>query len=150
MTRPALRVTPITLAEANEYVSRHHRHHKPTVGHIFSVAVSEGDEVRGVAIVGRPVARALQDGYTAEVLRTCTDGTPNACSMLYATCWRAAKALGYTTLGTYTMQHEPGTSLRAAGWKLVGESPGRSWSVPGRPRVTQQATLGPKFRWEAA
>lgn len=146
----SLRVTPITLAEANDYVARLHRHHKPTVGHIFSVAVSDGDEVHGVAIVGRPVARALQDGYTAEVLRTCTDGTPNACSMLYATCWRAAKALGYKRLGTYTFQSEPGTSLRAAGWKLVGESPGRSWDVPGRPRVTQQATLGPKFRWEAA
>src|SRR5262245_7589436 len=145
-----LRVTPITLAEANEFVALHHRHHKPTIGHIFSVAVAVGDTVHGVAIVGRPVARRLQDGFTAEVNRVATDGTGNACSMLYATCWRAARALGYRRLVTYTMQNEPGTSLRAAGWKIVGESPGRSWDVPGRPRVTRQATLGGKFRWEAA
>lgn len=145
-----LRVTPISLAEANAFIEKHHRHHQAVLGHIFCVAVAEGDEVRGVATVGRPVARALQDGFTAEVNRVCTDGTKNACSMLYATCWRAAKALGYRRLLTYTMQTEPGTSLRAAGWKLVGESPGRSWDVPGRPRVTRQETLGGKFRWEAA
>ena len=146
-----LRITPITLTEANEYVGRHHRHHQPTVGHIFSVAVSD-DEVRGVAIVGRPVARSLQDGYTAEVLRVATDGTQNACSMLYATCWRAARALGYRQLGTYTLASEPGTSLIAAGWKIVGQTKGQSWDRPGRPRVDWHPTLtagDDRVRWEA-
>jgi hypothetical protein len=148
-----LRVTPITLTEANEYVARHHRHHKPTVGHLFSVAAAVGDDVCGVAIVGRPVARELQDGYTAEVLRVATDGTANACSMLYATCWRAARALGYQRLGTYTLASEPGTSLRAAGWRIVGETSGRSWDAPGRPRVDWHPTLtrgDDRVRWEAA
>lgn len=144
-----LRVTPITLAEANEFIARHHRHHKPVLGHIFCVAVSEGDDVRGVATVGRPVSRMLQDGFTAEVTRVCTDGTRNACSMLYATCWRGAKALGYTRLVTYTLPDEGGASLRAAGWRLIGEAGGGSWSREGRPRVDKHPTL-PKFRWEAA
>lgn len=155
MNAPRLRVVPITLAEANEYVRLHHRHHKPTVGHLFSVAVAEGDGVRGVAIVGRPVARALQDGFTAEVNRVATDGAANACSMLYATCWRAARALGYRKLVTYTLASEPGTSLRAAGWRVVGETKGRSWDTPtsGRPRVDWHPTLTTgtdRIRWEAA
>ena len=151
----SLRVTPITLREANAYVSQHHRHHKPVVGHIFSVACADGDTVHGVAIVGRPVSRTLQDGYTAEVLRVATDGAQNACSMLYATCWRAARALGYQRLGTYTLASEPGTSLRAAGWRIVGATTGRSWDTPtsGRPRVDWHPTLTTgedRIRWEAA
>lgn len=148
----SLRVVPVTIAEANEFVRRHHRHHGPTLGHIFSVAVAVGDEIHGVAIVGRPVARPLQDGYTAEVLRVATDGFPNACSMLYATCWRAARALGYQRLGTYTLASEKGTSLRAAGWKIVGQTDGRSWNAPGRPRVDWHPTLATgegRIRWEA-
>lgn len=147
-----LRVSPVTLAEANEFVARHHRHHGPTVGHIFSVAVSDDDEIHGVAIVGRPVARALQDGYTAEVNRVATDGTRNACSMLYATCWRAARALGYQRLITYTLASEQGTSLRAAGWRIVGQTDGRSWNAPGRPRVDWHPTLSTsdgRIRWQA-
>lgn len=89
----------------------------------------------GVAVVGRPVARMLQDGFTAEVTRLCTDGTRNACSMLYSACWRAAKALGYRKMITYILNTEPGTSLKAAGWKVIGERGGGSWSVPSRPRV---------------
>ena len=89
-----MKVTPINLDEANAFVATHHRHHKPVVGHKFAIAVSE-DEVKGVAIVGRPVSRHMDDGWTLEVNRLCTDGTRNACSMLYAASWKAAKALGY-------------------------------------------------------
>lgn len=145
----SLRLTPIPLMEAFEFVRLHHRHHPPPVGGLFSVAVSEGDEVRGVAVVGRPVGRHDQDGYTAEVTRVCTLGDDNACSMLYGACWRAAKALGYQRLITFTLQSESGASLRGAGWQLIGERAGRSWNVPGRPRVDKHPTL-PKFRWEAA
>lgn len=142
-----LTVTPITLREANAFVAQHHRHHRPTRGCICCVAVSEGDVVRGVAIIGRPVSRRLQDGWTAEVLRCCTDGTPNACSMLYGAAWRAARALGYRRLVTYTLPEEGGASLRGAGWTCIGQAGGGSWSREGRPRVDLHPTQE-KLRWE--
>jgi len=146
---PRLRIVPITLREANAFVARHHRHHGPVAGHLFALAVAdERPEVRGVAIVGRPVARLNQDGLTAEVTRLASDGCPNACSALYAASWRAARALGYRRLGTYTLASEPGTSLVAAGWRLVGEVRGRPWSCPSRPRVDVHP-LQHKLRWEA-
>ena len=101
-----LSLCPTTLAEANEFVRRLHRHHGPVVGHKFSIAVTDGEEVRGVCIVGRPVARRLDDGWTLEVNRCCTDGAKNACSMLYGAAWRAAKAMGYKKVITYTGQQE--------------------------------------------
>jgi hypothetical protein len=140
---------PITLAEANAFVAARHRHHKPTTGHILSLAVGDGESVRGVAIVGRPSARMLQDGWTAEVLRCCTDGSRNACSMLYGAAWRACRALGYRRLITYTLPEEGGASLRAAGWRCVGEAGGGSWSRKARPRVDTHPTQT-KLRWEAA
>ncbi len=142
-----LTITPITQREANAYVAKHHRHHKPVVGAIFCVAVSAGEEVHGVAIVGRPVARMLQDGWTAEVTRCCTDGTRNAPSMLYRAAWRAARAMGYRKLVTYTLPEEGGASLRAAGWRCIGQAGGGSWNCPSRPRVDTHP-LQAKLRWE--
>ena len=130
-----MNLTPISLAEANQFVVDHHRHHKPVVGHKFCLAVEKDEEVVGVAIVGRPVARGLDDGYTLEVNRCCTTGAKNACSMLYGAAWRAAKALGYRRLITYVLDSETGTSLKASNWKLVHEVRGRSWDTPSRPRV---------------
>jgi hypothetical protein len=144
-----MRVVPITLKEANAFVTRMHRHHGKVVGHLFSVAVALGDAIVGVAIVGRPVARMLQDGYTAEVTRCCTDGTEHAASKLYGACWRVAQQLGYRRLLTYVLNTEPGTTLRAAGWKCYGEAGGGSWSREGRPRVDLHPTQT-KIRWEAA
>ena len=140
---------PITLAEANAFVDKHHRHHGRTVGHVFSVACASdaNGPIVGVAIVGRPVARGLQDGWTAEVTRLATDGTKNACSFLYAAAWRAARAMGYLKLVTYILDTERGASLTAAGWKLVAEVRGRSWSCASRPRVDKHPTQG-KLRWE--
>jgi hypothetical protein len=138
------------LADANRFVAEHHRHHQPVVGHKFSVGVCDDTgALRGVAIVGRPVARRLYDGFTLEVNRVATDGCKNACSALYGACWRAAKAQGYRKLITYTLTSEPGTSLVAAGWRVVGETPGRSWSTPSRPRVDKH-TLQTRFKWEAS
>ena len=144
-----LRVVPITLREANAYIAENHRHHGETRGCILVAAVAdEHDEVRGVAIAGRPVARLLQDGYTAEVTRLCTDGAPNACSMLYRALWRACRAVGYLRLVTYTLPQEGGTSLRAAGFELVGEAGGGTWNrANGRPRVDLHP-LQEKLRWE--
>ncbi len=135
-------IVPCTIAEANEYVKRYHRHHKPLkIGYFFAIAVAdEINEIRGVAIVGRPVARMLEDGFTAEVRRVATDGCPNACSALYAAAWRAARSMGYKKLITYILSSEPGTSLRAAGWKLIGAAGGGSWSCPSRPRVDMHPT----------
>jgi hypothetical protein len=160
-----LTLTPISLVEANAFVLVHHRHSNPVTGHKFSMAAiarhdigdarpggagygMHTDIVHGVAIVGRPVARSLDDGFTLEVNRCCTDGTANACSFLYAAAWRAARALGYQRLVTYTLATEPGTSLRAAGWRIVGEVKGRSWSTHARPRI-DTAPHQDKLRWEA-
>jgi hypothetical protein len=146
--RLRLHVVPITQREAFAYVARHHRHHQPPRGSIIQVAVCDDDgEVRGVAIVGRPLARMLQDGWTAEVVRVATDGSRNACSMLYGACWRAVRALGYRKLVTYTLPEEGGASLRGAGFQLIGEAGGGSWARKDRPRVDLHPTQR-KFRWE--
>lgn len=143
-----LTIVPIPRLEAKAFVDAHHRHHGAPVGDKFCLAVAdELGVVHGVAIIGRPVARGLDDGWTLEVTRLCSDGTPNACSMLYSAAWRAARALGYRKLITYTLASESGTSLRAAGWRIVGEVRGRSWSCKTRPRVDKHP-LQNKIRWE--
>lgn len=131
---------PIELAEANEFVRRVHRHHQPVVGHKFSIGAALDGKIVGVVIVGRPVSRHRDDGNTLEVTRLCTDGTKNACSFLYGAAAKAAFALGYGRIGTYILKSEPGTTLRAAGWKLIGEVKGRSWTTPSRPRVDKHPT----------
>lgn len=144
-----LDLVPITLAEANAFVEQKHRHHGKTAGHKFSVAVgdTETGEIVGVAIVGRPVSRFLDDGWTLEVNRLCTDGTKNACSMLYAAAWRAARAMGYKKLVTYILDSESGTSLKAAGWKCIGQAGGLRWTGKRRPQV-DLCPAQMKIRWE--
>lgn len=143
-----LELVPLSLAEAKAFVARVHRHHKPPTGGKFAIGAALAGEIVGVAMVGRPVAREYDDGWTVEVNRVATDGARNACSMLYGAAWRAAKAMGYRRCITYTLAEESGASLRAAGWKIVGEVRGRSWSCPSRPRVDQHPLQG-KLRWEA-
>lgn len=149
MSQPRLTVVPLPLDEANAFVAQHHRHHIPAVGHKFSLGVAdyEGD-IRGVCIVGRPVARMSDDGFTMEVTRLATDGCPNACSALYAAAWRVCREMGYRRLITYILDSEPGTSLVAAGWRLVGARGGGSWGREERPRVDKHPTQG-KLLWEA-
>ena len=145
-----MEITPITFEEANAFVAKFHRHHKPMQGCKFCVAVSEEDKVVGVAIVGRPVARLLDNGWTLEVNRCCTDGTKNACSMLYSSAWKAAKALGYKRLITYTLPEEGGASLKASNWTCLGLRGGGNWNVKSRPRVdTDELLRGQKLLWEA-
>jgi hypothetical protein len=143
----ALALVPITLREANAFVLQHHRHHKPARGCILVLGAAHEGGVCGVAIVGRPVARRLQDGWTAEVVRLATDGSRNACSLLYGAAWRAARAIGYRRLVTYTLPEEGGASLRAAGWRCLGEAGGGTWSRRARPRVDLAPTQT-KLRWE--
>lgn len=131
----SLHVRPLDLATANELVSRWHRHHKPCVGHRFSIGVyDELGECHGAAIVGRPVARVLDEDRIAEVSRLVTDGTRNACSCLYGAAARAAAALGFEEIRTYTLPEEGGASLRGAGWVLDGETEGdgSKWANRGR------------------
>lgn len=130
-----LDLVPISLKEANAFVERYHRHHRPVTGHKFSIAAAVGGRIVGVAIVGRPVARFLDNGWTLEVARLCTDGTPNACSFLYGAAWRVAKNLGYKKLITYILMSEKGTSLKAAGWKCIGQAGGLRWTGVRRPEV---------------
>ena len=143
-----LELIPINQREAFAFISRNHRHHKPPAGALFCVAVSCGGLVVGVATVGRPVARLLNDGWTAEVTRVCVlDGYPNACSKLYGAAWRAARAVGYRRLITYTLPQEGGASLRGAGWRCLGKAGGGSWHRKARPRVDMHPTQV-KLRWE--
>jgi hypothetical protein len=143
-----LSLQPITFKEASAFVRLHHRHHAPSVGWKFGIAVNDGAKVVGVVTVGRPVARHLDNGLTLELTRCCTDGTQHAASMLYGAAWRATKALGYRRLITYTLIEEPGTSLRAAGWKALYQTEGGSWDCPSRPRVDTHPT-GQKTLWSA-
>ena len=161
-TRIALELRPTTLRAANDFIAEHHRHNGRTArnGGKFAISVWADDLVEapsqvGVAIVGNPLSATYMDGLTAEVLRVCTrseDSPKNVCSMLYAACWRAWKAMGGTRLVTYTLQTEKGVSLEACGWVIVGQTkpvkPG--WRKNDHlEREHQPVMLEPKNRWEA-
>lgn len=152
----SLEIRPIVLRKANAAIVRWHRHHDVARGCVFCVSVWAADRMVGVAIVARPGARMLQDGHTAEVTRVATDGTANASSKLYGACKRAARALGYRRLITYTLESEDGASVKASGFRRVTVSPGGSWDRPSRRRGEQMGMLEvrrpspeePKVRWE--
>lgn len=147
-----LHLVPIDWQTARGFCKDWHRHHPtPPPGHKFCVGVAADDVLVGVAIVGRPVSRMIQDGMTLEVNRTVTDGHPNSNSMLYGACARAAFALGYTRLITYTQEGESGASLRAAGWRVVAERPPtKGWDRPSRPREGHGVDNIPRTLWEAS
>lgn len=149
MKQEKLRVVPLELKEANQFVDLLHRHHKPAQGHRFSIGCVTPDNIlHGAAIIGRPVARlAGHPKQILEVTRLVTDGTPNACSILYAAAARIGKELGYNKIQTYILATEPGTSLKASGWKCEGEAGGGQWKhTDGKPRRTDQPT-DKKLRW---
>lgn len=142
----SLKLMPCDFSTAQDFVSKHHRHNKPPVGHKFSIAVYDGDKLCGVCMVGRPISRYFDDSLTLEVNRCCTDGTKNACSMLYGAAWRAAKALGYKRIVTYTRKSENGSSLRASGWICDGDAGGTHWT--GERYIQQEIVLDEKkVRW---
>lgn len=143
----ALMVRPETLKKANEYVARYHRHHKPVIGHRFSLSAWKGGIMLGVAICGRPVARRTDQYLVLEVLRLCTSGHKNACSFLYGACARVAKEMGFVSIQTFILASETGTTLKAAGWSYCGESAGKSWSVPSRKRKDKHP-IEKKHKWE--
>ena len=147
MKKDKLIIVPIKQDEAKAFINQNHRHNKAPVGSIFQLAVAKNNKIVGVAMVGRPIARHLDNGWTLEVNRLCTDGTQNACSMLYSASWRVAKNLGYRKLITYILSEENGSSLKASNWKCLGESGGGSWSRELRPRVDKHS-IQKKIKFE--
>lgn len=135
-----LELVPLDLASANTFVAKVHRHHGPVVGHKFSLGAVLGADLVAVVIVGRPVSRVRDDGWTLEVTRLATDGTRNACSFLYGAAARATFSMGYRRVGTYILASENGASLKASGWRLIGSTKGRSWSCVSRPRLDRHPT----------
>lgn len=146
---PALFVQAIGQKEAAAYVAKFHRHHRAPSGSLFQIGLNDGENLIGVIIVGRPVARLLDDGNTCEVTRCCTDGTMNACSLLYSRARKAAFSLGWSKIITYTLPEEGGASLRASGWVCVGEAGGGSWTRGTRVRADDHP-LCKKLRWECS
>ena len=151
MVGKTLEIIPMTISEANEFVDNFHRHNKPTQGGRFAIGASVKEGLVGVAIVGRPVGRTLDDGWTAEVTRVCVvDHAPkNTCSFLYGRCWRIWQQMGGKRMVTYTLQEESGSSLRGAGWKIIGEAKPDTWDRQDRKRDWQPIYGQLKFRWEA-
>lgn len=149
-----LRAVPIDLREARTFVANFHRHNGAPAGGKFAIGASDGDRLIGVAIVSRPVGRRLDDGQTAEVIRVCVldDAPKGSCSFLYARCWTAAKAMGYSRIVTYTLQSESGASLRGAGWRVLAELTARDPSQwQNRPGREWQPVVGQaKLRWGTA
>jgi hypothetical protein len=144
-----LTIVPLTFRQACAFIAAHHRHHPPPRGMKFALGVAAHGALVGVATVGRPVARLLDDGWTAEITRTCTLGTRNANSMLLGAAWRAARAMGYRTVITYTQLGESGASLRAAGFTRAAHLPSRrGWDTPSRPRAVSAEDHIPRIRWE--
>lgn len=123
-----MEIRPITFREASNYIKEHHRHHGPTVGCQFCVGLYDGERLCGVAVCGRPVSRILDNGLVCEINRLCTDGTPNACSMLYGACSRIAKEMGYQKIITYILESENGASLKASNFICEGIAGGIKWN----------------------
>jgi hypothetical protein len=142
-----LALATLSLREANEFVKLHHRHHKPAVGHKFSIGAMLDGKLVGAVIVGRPVARAINYREVAEVTRLVTDGSRHVCSFLYAAAARAAKAMGYLKIQTYILEAEPGTSLVAAGWTFEGKTAGGDWNCHVRTKRRTDQPQEPKQRW---
>lgn len=142
----SLRISPILFGQASAFCELYHRHHSAAAGHVFSLGVFAGGRLCGVAVVGRPVSRHLDNGRSLEITRVATDGTPNACSCLLGAARREARRRGFKAVFTYTLVSEPGTSLRAAGFVLDGQSRGGSWSRSQRVREDKHP-LGAKLRW---
>ena len=140
-----MEIKPITFKQASEFINKFHRHHKATVGQKFSIGLYDNDKLVGVAVCGRPVSRYLDDGITCEINRLCTDGTYNACSMLYGACCRVAKEMGYKKVITYILKSENGASLKASNFICEGEAGGTHWT--GKRNKGQDIPCEMKTRW---
>lgn len=141
-----MEIVPVTFKQASEFINIFHRHHNATVGCKFCIGLKNDDVLVGVAVCGRPVSRYLDDGYTCEINRLCTDGTRNACSMLYGACCRVAKNMGYKKIITYILESENGASLKASNFICKGKAGGTHWT--GKRDKNQNIPHEMKTRWE--
>ncbi len=137
---------PLELKEANAFVERLHRHHPHVHRDKFRIGCELNGKLIGVVQLARPVARALDDGKTIEVVRLCTDETPNVCSFLYGKAARIAREMGYQRIVTCILEEESGVSLKAAGWRFDGMTGAKTWNCPSRPRCTNAPSCA-KQRW---
>lgn len=140
-----MEIRPITFREACDFIEKYHRHNRPTVGHKFCISAWDGEDLVGVAVCGRPVSRHYDDGLTCEINRLCTNGFPNACSMLYGASCRVSKAMGYKKVITYTLQSENGASLKASGFICEGIAGKTHWT--GKRNKGQAIPNELKKRW---
>lgn len=142
-----IKIIPLDLKEANNIVANLHRHHKPAVGHRFSLGViDENGNVRGCAIASRPIARLADQKFTLEITRVATDGTRNACSMLIGAITKAARSMGYAKVQTTTLSHESGSSLKAVGWLFCElDQDGTGWDSRKGRKVDCKTEI--KVRW---
>lgn len=148
-------IRPMRLRDANRFIAEHHSHNGPTRGWLFGVGLEQEGELVGVGVAGRPVSRGLDNGYSVEITRVCTTGTPNACSQMYGRLCRAATALGYRDAWTYTLQRECAACVKAAGFIAQEELAARpgSWNMPSRPRLerdlfgVERVPSEAKVRW---
>ena len=142
---------PISIKEANEFILNFHRHNNPVKNCRFAIGAGFEGKLVGVAVIGNPVARLMNDGFTMEVLRVCTkeDSPKNTCSFLYGRSWRVWQQMGGLRMITYTLQSESGSSLKGSGWTIRGETkPSSGWSRKDRDRKWQPIYGQMKFRWE--
>lgn len=151
-------LTPITGKAAIKWIAETHRHLPRLQGALFAVGVKFGHRLVGVATAGNP-ARVWQ-GTGRFVITRCAvlsdlpkvpandgdDHASPACTMLYGAMCRAGKALGYDEAWTYTLPHESGKSLRAAGFIDMGLTAGGEHDRPSRPR-DPAICAAPKRRW---
>lgn len=138
-------IRPITFKTACDFINKNHRHHRATVGCKFSIGLFDGETMIGCAVCGRPVSRHLDDGLTCEINRLCTDGTKNACSMLYGASCRVARAMGYKRIITYILESEDGASLKASNFVCEGIAGGTHWT--GERNRGQALPKEMKTRW---
>lgn len=142
-----MKIVPLTLKQANELIAKLHRHHKPVVGHRFSIGAEKDGNLVGAAVIGRPVARAVEQYRTAEVTRLVTDGTKNACSALYSAAARICKEMGFDKIQTYILETEPGTTLKASGWIFEAKTAGGDWNHSWRKGRRIDQPMVKKQRW---
>lgn len=140
-----IEIRPISFRTASEFIAKNHRHHGPTTGCKFCIGLFEGETLIGCAVCGRPVSRYLDNGITCEINRLCTDGTPNACSMLYGACCRIAREMGYKKIITYILESENGASLKASNFICDGIAGGTHWT--GSRNRGQRIPAEKKTRW---
>lgn len=147
-----MKIIPITLKAANDFVEKWHRHSARTNndGGKYAIGLEHEGDLVGVAIVGRPTARLLQVPYAAECTRLCTSPTApkGSESKLYARAKRIWQLMGGTTLHTYTLKRESGDSMRGAGMKQpAAEVQRQQWTRPSRKRAERDIYEEPKVRW---